>query len=145
MSDLATALPFVQIAAAELASSERSRAETLTQALRRAIGVRLREDAEVLEGEVVSIALEHAADEGVAATREARLTLKTTDMETVYEIGAKMLAALDRARVTAGDIVRIDKASGSVTKLGRSLARRGDTEVVSADVAYVCALRKKIR
>lgn len=33
-------------------------------------------------------------------------------METVYDLGAKMVEALTREKVTAGDVITIDKATG---------------------------------
>ena len=38
--------------------------------------------------------------------------MKTTDMETLYDLGQKMIESLEKERVQAGDIVTIDKASG---------------------------------
>lgn len=52
--------------------------------------------------------------------------LKTTDMETMYDLGAKMIESLQKEKIIAGDIVTIDKTSGRVTKLGRSFARASD-------------------
>jgi len=54
--------------------------EALTQAFRQSIGVRIREEAEIIEGEVVDIEIEQA--EGKQATF-GKMTLKTTDMETM--------------------------------------------------------------
>ena len=50
--------PFTMIAGSEIFSLELSKSEALTQALRRSIGVRLKEEAEILEGEVVEIKIE---------------------------------------------------------------------------------------
>ena len=47
-------------------------------------------------------------------------------METMYDLGAKMIESLQKEKVIAGDIVTIDKTSGRVTKLGRSFARASD-------------------
>jgi RuvB-like protein 2 len=33
-------------------------------------------------------------------------------METLYDLGTKMIEALGKEKVTAGDIITIDKASG---------------------------------
>ncbi|KAL0343473.1 UNVERIFIED_CONTAM: RuvB-like 2 [Sesamum angustifolium] len=55
-----------------------------------------------------------------AASKTGKLTLKTTEMETVYDLGAKMIEALGREKVQSGDVIAIDKASGKITKLGRS-------------------------
>jgi len=46
--------------------------------------------------------------------------MKTTDMETVYDLGQKMIDALTKEKVQSGDVIQIDKASGKITKIGRS-------------------------
>ena len=47
--------PFTMLAGSELFSLEMSRTEALTQAFRRSIGVRIMEETEIIEGEVVEI------------------------------------------------------------------------------------------
>ena len=54
---------------------------------------------------------------------QGKLTMKTTEMETIYDLGTKMIEALTKAKVQAGDIIAIDKASGKITRLGRSFTR----------------------
>ena len=39
-----------------------------------------------------------------------KLTLKTTEMETVYDLGARMIEAMQKEKVTAGDVISIDRA-----------------------------------
>ena len=60
--------------------------------------------------------------------------MKTTDMVTVYDLGSKMIDALSKEKVLAGDVVSIDKSSGKITKLGRSFARARDYDAMGADV-----------
>lgn len=55
-------------------------------------------------------------------------------METVYELGGKMIDALNREKVTAGDVITIEKSSGRITKLGRSFARARDYDAIGSDV-----------
>lgn len=55
-------------------------------------------------------------------------------METVYDLGHKMIDALRKEKVIAGDVVMVDKASGKVSKLGRSFARSRDYDAMGADV-----------
>lgn len=43
---------------------------------------------------------------------QGKLTLKTTEMETIYDLGQKMIESLLKEKVTAGDVITIDKASG---------------------------------
>jgi RuvB-like protein 2 len=57
-------------------------------------------------------------------------------METIYDLGNKMIDALSKEKVIAGDVVSIDKASGRVTKLGRSFARSRDYDAMGADVRF---------
>jgi DNA helicase TIP49 (TBP-interacting protein) len=49
---------------------------------------------------------------------QGKLTLKTTEMETVYDLGSKMIESLHKDKVSAGDIIAIDKASGALWFLG---------------------------
>jgi len=72
----------------------------LTQAFRRSIGVRIKEETEIIEGEVVEIQIDRPATG--AGTRTGKLTLKTTDMETIYDLGQKMIEALSKEKVIAG-------------------------------------------
>jgi RuvB-like protein 2 len=46
-------VPFVSIGGSEVYSLEMSKSEALTQALRRAIGVRIKEETEIIEGTVL--------------------------------------------------------------------------------------------
>jgi RuvB-like protein 2 len=55
-------------------------------------------------------------------------------METIYDLGTKMIEALQKEKVLAGDVIAIDKTSGKVTKLGRSFAMSRDYDAMGADV-----------
>ena len=61
---------------------------------------------------------------------QGKLTLKTIDMETIYDLGNKMITALQKQNVQAGDVIAIDKSSGKITKLGRSFARSRDYDAM---------------
>ena len=52
-------------------------------------------------------------------------------MKTIYNLGAKMIDALSKEKVLAGDVIVIDKTSGKVSKLGRSFTRSRDYDTVS--------------
>lgn len=75
--------PFNMISGSEIFSLEMSKTESLTQAFRRSIAVWIKEESEVIEGEVVHIEIEKGANNEWAG----KLTLKTTDMESVYDLG----------------------------------------------------------
>lgn len=51
-----------------------------------------------------------------------------------------MIDALSKEKVTAGDVIAIDKTSGKVTKLGRSFARSRDYDAMGTDVSLVSQL-----
>jgi RuvB-like protein 2 len=70
-------------------------------------------------------------------TKVGKLTLKTTDMETIYDLGQKMIDALTKEKVTSGDVISIDKATGKISRLGRSYTRAKDFEVSGANVKFV--------
>ena len=92
--------PFTSIAGSEIFSLEMSKTEALTQAFRRSIGVRIKEETEIIEGEVVEIQIDRPAS-GTGA-KVGKLTLKTTEMETVYDLGQKMIESLTSEKVQAG-------------------------------------------
>ncbi|KAI6133755.1 TIP49-domain-containing protein [Pisolithus croceorrhizus] len=127
-------VPFTMIAASEVFSLSMSKTEALTQAIRRSIGVRIREETEIIEGEVVEIQIDRSL---TGATKTGKLTIKTTDMETIYDLGTKMIDALSKEKVLAGDVIVIDKTSGKVSKLGRSFTRSRDYDAMGADTKFV--------
>ncbi|XP_038973033.1 ruvB-like 2 isoform X1 [Phoenix dactylifera] len=138
--------PFATVSGSELFSLEMSKTEALTQAFRRSIGVRIKEEAEIIEGEVVELTIDRPAAAGggasgsgqsSSASKTGKLTLKTSDMETVYDLGAKMIEALMKEKVQSGDVITLDKASGKVTKLGRSIGRSRDYDAIGPHTKFV--------
>jgi len=127
--------PFTMLAGSEIFSLEMSKTEALTQAFRRSIGVRIREEAEIIEGEVVEIEIERPAN-GQAATF-GKMTLKTTEMETMYDLGQKMIETIQKEQIQAGDIITIDKSSGKISLLGRSFARSRDYDAMGPQTRFV--------
>ena len=41
-----------------------------------------------------------------------KITLKTTDMEAIYDIGSKMAESVIKEKLTPGDVIKIDKGTG---------------------------------
>merc|ERR1719510_2377432 len=111
--------PFTSIAGSEIYSLEMNKTEALTQAFRKSIGVRIREETEIIEGEVVEVQIDRPAS-GTGA-KVGKITLKTTEME----------------KVQAGDVITIDKATGKITKLGRSFTRARDYDATGAQTRFV--------
>ena len=57
---LGSDVPFTMIAASEVFSLSMSKTEALTQAFRRSIGIRIKEETELIEGEVVEIQIDRS-------------------------------------------------------------------------------------
>jgi len=55
------------------------------------LGVRIREEAEIIEGEVVEIEIDKSVQSGA---KTGKITLKTTVMETIYDLGQKMIESI---------------------------------------------------
>eukprot|EP00455_Lapot_gusevi_P050021 TRINITY_DN7195_c0_g1_i2.p1 TRINITY_DN7195_c0_g1~~TRINITY_DN7195_c0_g1_i2.p1 ORF type:complete len:465 (+),score=147.88 TRINITY_DN7195_c0_g1_i2:60-1454(+) len=132
---LGEATPFTILAASEIFSLEMSKTEALTQAFRRSIGVRIKEETDIIEAEVVSLQIDRPAQG--QGQKVGRLVLKTTDMDTTYDLGQKMIDALVKEKIQAGDVIAIDKASGKVTKLGRSFSRAHDHDAMGPMTRFV--------
>lgn len=113
---------FNAISGTEIYSLEMSKSEAIIQALRKSVGLRIRESVKVIEGEVVSMSGQ-------------RIVLKTVDMESSFEIGEKMRGELDKEKVSVGDVIKIVKEKGRVYKIGTSTVRRGD--VIGIDARFV--------
>ncbi|KAH0566021.1 RuvB-like protein 2 [Trichoglossum hirsutum] len=76
-------------------------------------------------------------DSELQGNKQGKLTIKTTDMETIYDMGTKMIDSMSKERVMAGDVISIDKSSGKITKLGRSYTRSRDYDAMGADTKFV--------
>lgn len=131
---LGTDVPFTSLASSEIFSLEMSKTEALTQAFRKSIGVRIKEETEIMEGEVVEIQIDRSV---TGNAKQGKLTIKTTDMEAVYDMGTKMIDAMTKERVVGGDIISIEKASGRIVKLGRSYARSREYDAMGPDTKFM--------
>eukprot|EP01012_Entosiphon_sulcatum_P027271 TRINITY_DN32869_c0_g1_i1.p1 TRINITY_DN32869_c0_g1~~TRINITY_DN32869_c0_g1_i1.p1 ORF type:complete len:475 (-),score=120.48 TRINITY_DN32869_c0_g1_i1:64-1488(-) len=131
--------PFTMIAGSEIFSLDMSKTEALTQAFRRSIGVRIKEETEIIEGEVVDLSIDRPATDPHTATggKSGKMTLKTTDMETIYDLGQKMIDSLSKEKVGVGDVITIDKATGKITRQGRSFSRAQEFDAMGANTRMV--------
>ncbi|KAL7675615.1 hypothetical protein ACOME3_001881 [Neoechinorhynchus agilis] len=127
--------PFTMMSASEVFSLEMSKTEVLTQAFRRSIAVRVKEEVEMIEGEVVDILIDRPNEGQPGVGRVGKMTLKTTDMETVYELGEKLIDELLKQKIVAGDIVQFDKSNSKLVRLGRSFARARDYDAYGGELA----------
>ena len=127
-------VPFTMMAGSEIFSLQMSKTEALTQSFRRSIGVRIKEETDIIEGEVVEIEIDKSVTNG---GKTGRIVLKTTDIETQYDLGQKMIEAIIQDKIVAGDVITIDKSSGRITKLGKSFARSSEFDAMGGQVRFV--------
>ncbi|XP_015784360.1 ruvB-like 2 [Tetranychus urticae] len=127
--------PFTIISGSEIFSLEISKSEALMQAFRKSIAVKIKEETEIIEGEVVEITIDRPANG--TGNKTGKLTMKTTDMETIYDLGQKMIDSLTKEKIGAGDVIIIDKSSGKITKIGRSFTRARDYDAMGPQTKFV--------
>lgn len=127
-----SSVPFTQVAASTVYSVSISKTEALRQAVRQSMNVQIQEETELLHGEVIELQIETAA-----TGKTGRLTLATSDMETIYDLGTKMIAQIQNEKIQAGDVITIDKSSGKIKKLGRSFSKSRDYDAVSSTTKFV--------
>ena len=70
-------VPFTMLASSEIFSLEMSKTEALTQAFRKSIGVRIKEESEIIEGEVVEIQIDKSVS-GVSLLLSFRRVVLTS-------------------------------------------------------------------
>jgi len=136
--ELGKDIPFVQVSASEFYSSEMKKTEALIQAMRKAIGVRIKETRVVLEGEVVQLDYEMVPNPYNPTQKipeSATLTLATTDEQKTFSVSGRLALQFLYQGIEVGDVIMIDKETGRIVKLGKSKRAKkkydiGDYEVV---------------
>ncbi len=128
--------PFVSISGAEIYSAEIKKTEALMRAVRKAMGVRIREEREIYEGVVEELKIRFVRNPFNPYVRvpvEARITLATKNDRKTLSVGEEITTQLVELRIKKGDIIQIDAETGIVTRIGRAKdfasRRRFDIEV----------------
>ena len=123
--ELGPRVPFHPMVGTEVYSAEVKKTEVLEEAVRRAIGVKVREIKEVYEGEVVEMTAHEARGastlpyEGGKVISHVSLTLRTARGTKSLKLDPSVYESLVRAQVRVGDVVYIESNSGIVKRLGR--------------------------
>jgi RuvB-like protein 1 len=119
--------PFAVLQAAQVYSSEVGKTAVLAAEFRKAIGVRIREEKEVYEGEVTELTVQETED-ALSSTSNAYgrsishviLGLKTAKGSKTLKLDPTLYTALSQEHVTVGDVIYIEANSGAVKRVGRS-------------------------
>jgi len=128
--------PFVTMSGSEIYSLERKKTEVLMEAVRSALGVRIREIRKVYEGVVKDIKIRrarHPLTPYYAVPVEAKITLATKDEEATLTVPEEVTQQIVEMGVRKGDVIWIDAETGRVHRVGRTRevegARTYDIEV----------------
>lgn len=115
--------PFTTMNASEIYSTELKKTEILTQAIRKSIGVRIKQRRIVYEGVIKDMKLKISKSKLNPYTvmpREAQIVLATKDEEKTLNIGESIAEQLVQLNVRKGDVIWIDAQTGEVNKIGKA-------------------------
>lgn len=121
--ELGTKVPFCPMVGSEVYSSEVKKTEVLMENFRRAIGLRIKENKEVFEGEVIELQPEETENPlgGYGKTiSQVVIGLKTVRGTKQLSLDPTIYEALQKERVAVGDVIYIERNSGAVKRVGRS-------------------------
>jgi len=121
--ELGPKVPFCPMVGSEVYSTEVKKTEILMEHFRRAIGLRIKENKEVYEGEVTELTPEEAEDElgGYGKTvAHVVIGLKTTKGLKKLKLDPAIYDGLQKEKVSVGDVIYIEANSGAVKRVGRS-------------------------
>jgi TBP-interacting protein len=115
--------PFNSLNGSEIYSTELKKTEILTQAVRKSIGVRIRQRRTVYEGVVKEIRLKVAKNRlnpYSQVPREAEIKIGTKDEETTLRVGESIAEQVVGKGIRKGDVIWIDAETGEVFKEGKA-------------------------
>ncbi|PSS19965.1 hypothetical protein M430DRAFT_101339 [Amorphotheca resinae ATCC 22711] len=121
--ELGTKVPFCPIVGSELYSTEVKKTEALMENFRRAIGLKVRETKEVYEGEVTELTPEEAENPlgSYGKTISTLLIgLKSAKGQKKLRLDPSIYEAIQKERVTVGDVIYIEANTGACKRVGRS-------------------------
>jgi len=121
--ELGPKVPFCPMVGSEVYSSEVKKTEILMEHFRRAIGLRIKESKEVYEGEVTEITPEETENPlgGYGRTiSNVVIGLKTSKGSKQLRLDPSIYDALQKEKVTVGDVIYIEANNGAVKRVGRS-------------------------
>jgi len=121
--ELGPKVPFCPMVGSEVYSSEIKKTEVLMENFRRAIGLRIKENKEVYEGEVTELSPEETENPagGYGKTvAHVIIGLKTTRGTKQLKLDPSIYESMQKEKVSIGDVIYIEANSGAVKRVGRS-------------------------
>ena len=121
--ELGPKVPFCPMVGSEVYSSEVKKTEILMENFRRAIGLRIKENKEVYEGEVTEITPEETENPlgGYGRTiSHVLLGLKTVKGAKQLRLDPSIYEQMQKEKVAIGDVIYVEGSTGAVKRVGRS-------------------------
>ncbi|KAI0463168.1 RUVB-like protein [Komagataella kurtzmanii] len=121
--ELGPKVPFCPIVGSELFSAEVKKTEALMENFRRAIGLRIKEIKEVYEGEVTELTPEESENPlgGYGKTiSHVIVSLKSAKGTKQLRLDPSIYEAIQKERVSVGDVIYIEANTGGIKRVGRS-------------------------
>jgi RuvB-like protein 1 (pontin 52) len=120
--ELGPKVPFCPMVGSEVFSSEVKKTEILMENFRRAIGLRIKEQKEVYEGELVQLAPEETENPlgGYGKTiSHVVVGLKTAKGVKTLKLDPAIYEGIQKEKATVGDVIYIEATTGAVKRVGR--------------------------
>eukprot|EP00388_Colpodella_angusta_P017251 GDKJ01042705.1.p1 GENE.GDKJ01042705.1~~GDKJ01042705.1.p1 ORF type:complete len:383 (-),score=54.07 GDKJ01042705.1:183-1331(-) len=130
--ELGPKVPFCPMVGSEVYSAEIKKTEVLMENFRRAIGLRIKENKEVYEGEVVELQAVETENPlgGYGKTiSHVVITLKSAKGSKQLKLDASIYDSIEKEKVSVGDVIYIEASSGAVKRVGRSDAYAADHDL----------------
>jgi len=121
--ELGPKVPFCPMVASEVYSSEVKKTEILMENFRRSIGLRIKENKEVYEGEVTQLEPEETENPlgGYGRTiSHVVIGLKTTKGFKQLRLDPSIYEGMQKEGVSVGDVIYIEASTGAVKRVGRA-------------------------
>lgn len=120
--ELGPKVPFCAMTGPEVYSAEVKKTEVLTENMRRALGLRIKEMKEVFEGEVTEIKPEEEEDPLSGYGKRIKsvvISFKATKGTYTARYDASIYESLQKEKVNVGDVIYIESNSGALRRVGR--------------------------
>ncbi|MEM4809508.1 MAG: RuvB-like helicase [Desulfurococcaceae archaeon] len=120
--------PFVMMSGSEIYSTERKKTEVLMEAVRKALGVKIKEIRNAYEGVVKEVKVRRARHPMVpylTVPVEARIVLATKDEELTLTVPEEVTQQIIEMGIRKGDVIWIDAETGRVHRVGRTKELEG--------------------
>ncbi|CCW60743.1 unnamed protein product [Phytomonas sp. EM1] len=130
--ELGPKVPFYPMIGSEVYSAEVKKTEVLMENFRRAIGLRIKENKEVYEGEVTELRAEETDNPlgGYGKSiSHVIISLKSQKGTKQLKLDAAIYESLEKEKVSVGDVIYIEASSGAVKRVGRSDVYIGDHDL----------------